>query len=307
MKKISNEKENEILKLYLKDKLSTIQISKKLNISSTCVSNTIKRKGIIPRNISESKKGIKKGTKLPVEKIIFLYTKENKTSLEIASQLGVSKRSILIILHNNNVKLRKSGWEENYQHPLTSIVIELYSNNLGMNEVAKKTGLSYTTVNNILNKQNKIRTENKNRGNTGKKQSKETKEKVLKTIIKRKNQGLYDHIYLKKTGYTYKEFLEKLPDFKKYFNKVRAITNKQPLKNLENFEKRGKCGINGAYNLDHCYSIIAGFKNNISPEIIGNINNLEMIPWEENLVKQGECSIEIEKLKLLIYSNNIRN
>lgn len=32
-----------------------------------------------------------------------------------------------------------------------------------------------------------------------------------------------------------------------------------------------------------------------------------MIPWEENLVKQGECSIEIEKLKLLIYSNNIGN
>lgn len=307
MKKLSKEKEKEILKLYLEDKLSTTQISKISKISSTCVSNIVKRNGIVPRNISESKKGVKKGTKLPVEEIIFLYTKQNKTSIEIATKLGVTKRSILMILNNNNINMRKSGWKEEYQNPLTPLINELYLNNLSMNEISKQINLSYSSINRILKKLNITRTENKNKGNLGKHQSLETKGKVSNTKINRKKQGLYDHIYLKKTGYTYKEFMEKLPEFKKYFQKVRTITNKQPLETLENFNKRGVCGIDGAYNLDHCYSIIEGFKNNVPAEIIGNIKNLKMIPWEENLTKQGNCSIELEELKKLIYSNNIRN
>jgi hypothetical protein len=38
------------------------------------------------------------------------------------------------------------------------------------------------------------------------------------------------------------------------------------------------------------------FKHNIKPEIIGNIKNLEFIPWKENLKKRANCSITIEKL-----------
>ena len=297
MKKLSKEKEKEIIKLYVEKKLSTTQISKIYKISSTCISNIVKRNGIVPRNISESKKGIKKGTKLPVNEIIYLYTKQNKTSIEIADKFGVTKRSILVILNNNNINMRKSGWKEDYENPLTPLIKELYLNNLSMNEISKQINLPYSSINRILKKLNIIRTENKNKGNLGKHHSFETKLKVSNTKIKKKEQGLYDHIYLKKTGFTYKEFMEKLPAFKKYFNKVRTITNKQPLESLENFDKRGICGENGAYNLDHCYSIIEGFKNNIPPEIIGNIKNLKMIPWKENLKKQGKCSITIEALK----------
>ena len=57
-----------------------------------------------------------------------------------------------------------------------------------------------------------------------------------------------------------------------------------------------KSGVNGAYHLDHKFSIIEGFKNNIKPEIIGSINNLEFIPWEENLLKRAKCSITKEQL-----------
>ena len=67
-----------------------------------------------------------------------------------------------------------------------------------------------------------------------------------------------------------------------------------------NFEKRGKMGVDSAYNLDHKYSIIEGFKNNVPPQTIGHIANLEMLPWKDNLSKQGNCSITLQELKKLI-------
>jgi hypothetical protein len=73
-------------------------------------------------------------------------------------------------------------------------------------------------------------------------------------------------------------------------------TNKQPIKDLPNYSKRGRVGIKDAYHLDHKYSIIEGFKNNIPPYLIGSINNLEMITWEENCSKKQNCSIELEEL-----------
>ena len=73
---------------------------------------------------------------------------------------------------------------------------------------------------------------------------------------------------------------------------------KQPIHLLENYEKRGNGGVEGKYHLDHKYSIIEGFKNNIEPEIIGNIKNLEFISWQENIKKRTKCSITIEELKL---------
>ena len=145
-----------------------------------------------------------------------------------------------------------------------------------------------------------IRTENKSKGVLGSHHSEVTKNKVRQTRKLRKEEGLYDHIYLKKTGLTYKEFQVQLPEFKKYFQKVRTITNQQPLETLINFEKRGKMGQDGAYNLDHKYSIIEGFKNGVDPELIGHISNLEMLPWKDNLIKQGSCSITINELKNLI-------
>lgn len=74
-------------------------------------------------------------------------------------------------------------------------------------------------------------------------------------------------------------------EYQKYKGKVWTETNKQPIQFLENYNKRGKSGIDGAYQLDHKISIKYGFDNNISPEIIGNIANLRMICWKENRIK----------------------
>lgn len=71
----------------------------------------------------------------------------------------------------------------------------------------------------------------------------------------------------------------------KYRGKVWSETNRQDLHLLENIEKRGKSGVDGAYQLDHIKSIKYGFDNGIDPEIIGNITNLRMIPWKQNRQK----------------------
>ena len=50
------------------------------------------------------------------------------------------------------------------------------------------------------------------------------------------------------------------------------------------------------YNLDHKYSILEGFKNNIPPYIMSDICNLEIIPRYDNLSKGCDCSITKDKL-----------
>jgi len=74
------------------------------------------------------------------------------------------------------------------------------------------------------------------------------------------------------------------------------ITNQQRIYELSNYQKRGNSGVDGAHHLDHKYSILEGFKNKISPTIIGDIKNLEFIPWEENIKKRTKCSITINEL-----------
>ena len=90
----------------------------------------------------------------------------------------------------------------------------------------------------------------------------------------------------KRNGYeTYQEYRDSLPAWRAYKIDVWRITNQQPLHILENFNKRGVNGQTGAYTLDHIISIKKGFIENITPEQIGHIDNLQMLPWEENITK----------------------
>jgi hypothetical protein len=91
----------------------------------------------------------------------------------------------------------------------------------------------------------------------------------------------------KRSGFdTYEELRETMPAYAKYANRVRSLTRKQPLHLLENYDKpKGVMGQEGAWQLDHIISIYEGFQKGISPEIISELNNLQFIPWEENLRK----------------------
>lgn len=81
-------------------------------------------------------------------------------------------------------------------------------------------------------------------------------------------------------------------EFKKYRRKVYYWTNKNDLTQLEHHEKRSRVG----YHLDHKYSIFEGFKNNVSPKVIGSIYNLEFMLYNVNVSKGTKCSVELEEL-----------
>ena len=95
----------------------------------------------------------------------------------------------------------------------------------------------------------------------------------------------------------WKNYSEK--DLKKLFNyrmNVRQLTNNNYRKyksvinpfNLQ--RKRNK------YHLDHIYSIIDGFNNDVPPEIISHPNNLQMLLKYDNLSKNNKSDISLEEL-----------
>lgn len=89
-----------------------------------------------------------------------------------------------------------------------------------------------------------------------------------------------------KAGYdSWEEYVEKYPEKEMYRREVWKYTYRNDLELLDNWEKRGRCGVDGAFQLDHIISIQEGYENNISPDKIGSMDNLRMIPWKENREK----------------------
>lgn len=88
-------------------------------------------------------------------------------------------------------------------------------------------------------------------------------------------------------------------EFERYKREVWNVTRKQALINLHDYNKRGRKN----YHLDHKYSVTQGFLNNIPPEIIGNIINLEMLDHKKNITKNSKCSITKEQLLELYYAD----
>jgi len=57
------------------------------------------------------------------------------------------------------------------------------------------------------------------------------------------------------------------------------------------------------YNLDHIYSVQEGFRQNIPPYIISNINNLRMLDRKQNIIKRDRCDITKEQLMNKIFNS----
>lgn len=94
-----------------------------------------------------------------------------------------------------------------------------------------------------------------------------------------------------KAGFlSWEEYLERYPIKKQYKADVWRHTYKQPLNELKNYDKRGRMGVEGAYQIDHIISVDEGFKKGIAAEVIGHISNIQILPWEENLEKSNKES-----------------
>ncbi len=72
-------------------------------------------------------------------------------------------------------------------------------------------------------------------------------------------------------------------DKRLYYNECWKYTNRNDLGILPNIEKRGK--YKGDFHLDHIYPMSKGLENGRLPYTIGELNNLQVIPMEENIRK----------------------
>jgi hypothetical protein len=90
-----------------------------------------------------------------------------------------------------------------------------------------------------------------------------------------------------------------------------AVTNKVEWNRYRNFvewlginnkavilgdNKTGKMGTVGAYQVDHIYSVINGFNNKVSPWVISHINNMQLLPWEQNSKKTHNSGMTLDDL-----------
>lgn len=128
----------------------------------------------------------------------------------------------------------------------------------------------------------------------------EVKEKIKETVLERYNveyisqdPGIHRRAVESAVGMDYDVYYDEyLPAILSYRRKVWAVTRKQPLHELENFEQRGR----EEYHVDHVLSIREGFDRGIDPEIVGHISNLRMLPAESNRSKGARSDIELEEL-----------
>jgi hypothetical protein len=98
-------------------------------------------------------------------------------------------------------------------------------------------------------------------------------------------------------GISIEEYLEKLesaPEQKKYSRECRLLTEKNYRLFKHQIDPENKRGRD--YHLDHRYSVIHGFINNVSPEIIASPFNLEILRSTENAHKFSNSSITLEQL-----------
>jgi hypothetical protein len=91
--------------------------------------------------------------------------------------------------------------------------------------------------------------------------------------------------------------IENPSELQKYRNKVNSLTEKTFRKHFDlicGAFFRGK-----EYNLDHIYSVRDGFYNNVSPEIISSVINLQLIERSVNLKKSSNSWQTLEELLYL--------
>jgi hypothetical protein len=78
-------------------------------------------------------------------------------------------------------------------------------------------------------------------------------------------------------------------NFKKYRNRVAVRTKKTYMLFKEEINPQnlplGKCGVDSAHQIDHIITVRQGFEQNISIEEISAKENLQIIPWLDNVKK----------------------
>ncbi len=104
-----------------------------------------------------------------------------------------------------------------------------------------------------------------------------------------------------------------IKEFRRYHAAVIRKTNKiyKEFKDTINPDNlsRGKQGKNNNYHLDHIIPINICWKNKISVELCSSLENLKIIPWRDNISKNGRLLNEHKYLleQLILRSKNVNS
>lgn len=266
-KTYSDDITNYIVNLYNLGNSFT-KISSMTNIARNNIKNILIDKNVWVENRDNLKKEF---TLYDINNIMKKY-KEGFSIQKISELYGVSKSPIKRVLKNENL-IRKgysNGKKIELSEYQTTKIKDLYlcefKNSI---EIANQLDLKKSFV-------------DKHLANCG--------------YRRNRSEGVSVGLVTRHRGIKYNDYLKIIDQLHKYKSDVMKITRQQPIRELLNYDKRGVSGIEGSYHLDHKFSISEGFKNNISSDIIGNVKNLEFIPWDENLKKRTKCSITIKEL-----------
>lgn len=78
-------------------------------------------------------------------------------------------------------------------------------------------------------------------------------------------------------------------EYRKYSRLVHGLSQETYLKHIDiinpNRYPRTLCGVENGWQLDHIISIKECFEKNIPPEQASSVENLRMLPWKENLMR----------------------
>ena len=293
--------EKKIIEKYKESNSSRASIIRDFKIKESILYQTLKKFNI-PVKHAKINQNLE-------QQVVDLYTNGKLNSTEISTMLNIEKSIIINVLKRNDIEML--GRKKPKQ--IEEDVIALYKT-LTITEVAKKMSITRDTVARILKRYNvdirPLKTSSENESHiveyyinniVSLREVSIIFDLSSQTILNILNRNFIKirsniQVRLRLSDAEYEQYINILPEIEKYRNKVISTTRKQPLHLLENFEKRGKPGQEGAYNVDHKFSIVEGFKNNISPVIIGDIVNLEMLPFKENISKNSKCSITLNEL-----------
>jgi DNA invertase Pin-like site-specific DNA recombinase len=258
---------NNVVELYVSG-VNFSKIATLLKVSRDNVKNILKEKNVWVENRDMMKKEF---NDVEINDILIKY-KNGISVQKICKLYNVSKKPIQKILKDNRIlkEGRSNGVKINLTEEQKEIIKDLYLNGYKNSlEIGQELNLSKSFIDKYLQ---------------------------LSNIVRTKSEGVSVGLIRRYRDISYGEYLKIEGDYKKYKNDVMRITNQQRIDELSNYQKRGNSGVEGVYHLDHKYSILEGFKNKISPTIIGGIKNLEFIPWEENIKKRTKNSITINEL-----------
>jgi len=109
-------------------------------------------------------------------------------------------------------------------------------------------------------------------------------------VKKKRSKILYEIRKITKKHPKIKQKIKKIKDLDKklYYARVWEVTESQPLYILENSNKRGWKN----HHLDHVFPIALAYHKKISPKRVGNIKNLQFIPYQDNLIKGSKLTTE---------------